>query len=326
MEELIVHIRRKAKELLNAEVEYVEKFENVPNNSVFKILVDRKFYIFKLYKKRTWPEDGKLIFINHKLIENHIGCAKIITFDRNDSYFQTGFLIEEYLPGVNADPIVFDLKSGKEFYKKLALLVSKIHRIHIENYGYIGSGVAGYISFIDFMNDKYDEITNALINKQLFDKNSLLEIKKPVIDRLRLCESLPSVLNHGDLSTKNVMIDEEGELTLIDWDDAMSYNWIADISRMTYWMKFKYNDYEYELYRNTFMEHYSTESTKSDYDTFENLFHVWIGLDHLNYYSNANNPLYENSMAYFKETVERLNFIPFPATYLSNWNNSSTAN
>lgn len=62
------------------------------------------------------------------------------------------------------------------------------------------------------------------------------------MDRLRVCEDLPSVLNHGDLSTKNVMIDEHGNLTLIDWDDAMSYNWIADIARMTYWMKFKYND------------------------------------------------------------------------------------
>ncbi|MDF2647983.1 MAG: Phosphotransferase enzyme family [Paenibacillus sp.] len=303
MEELIIQIRRKAEELLNAKVDDIEKLENVTNNSVYKFFC-KKPYIFKIFKQRTWPEDGKLIFVNNKLIENQINCAKIIAFDRNDSYFQNGFLLEEYVPGVNADHIVFDLKSGKELYKKLALLVSKIHRIHIDNYGYIGSGVAGYTSFIDFMNDKYDEITNVLINKKLFEKKSLLEIKKPIIDRLRLCESLPSVLNHGDLSTKNVMIEEDGSLTLIDWDDAMSYNWIADIARMTYWMKFKYNDQEYEKYRNTFLEHYSAANKQSDFDTFEKTFHVWIGLDHLNFYANTSQ--YEDTMTYFKETIEKL--------------------
>ncbi|TMV43760.1 aminoglycoside phosphotransferase family protein [Paenibacillus mesophilus] len=305
MEELIIHIRKKVEELLHTKVDDIEKLENVPNNSVYKILVKNRPYIFKIYKQRNWPEDGKLIFINRKLIENHIGCAKMIAFDRNDSFFQTGFLLEECLPGLTADQIVFDSESGKEFYKKLALLVSKIHRIHIENYGYIGSGNASYNSFIESMSDKYDEIAKALINKKLFDKNSLLEIKKPVIDKLRLSDNLPSVLNHGDLSTKNVIVDNHGELTLIDWDDAMSYNWIADISRMTYWMKFQYNDYEYAMYRNTFMEHYSTDSSNFDFNVFENTLHVWIGLDYLNYLSNK--PQYEETLAYFKETVDKLN-------------------
>ncbi|CAG7658762.1 aminoglycoside phosphotransferase family protein [Paenibacillus allorhizosphaerae] len=305
MEELIIRIRKKVEELMHAKVDDIEKLENVPNNSVYKILVENKPYIFKIYKQRTWPEDGKLIFINRKLIENHIGCAKMFAFDRNDSFFHTGFLLEECLPGVTADQIVFDSELGKEFYKKLARLVSKIHRIQIEGFGYIGSGIASNNSFIEFMNDKYDEIAKALINKKLFDKNSLLEIKKQVINRLRFCESLPSVLNHGDLSTKNVMMDKHGELTLIDWDDAMSYNWIADISRMTYWMKFQYNDDEYVMCRNTFMEHYSTDSSNIDFNAFENTFHVWIGLDHLNYH--ANKPQYEETLVYFKETVDKLN-------------------
>ncbi|MCQ6561589.1 aminoglycoside phosphotransferase family protein [Paenibacillus mendelii] len=191
-----------------------------------------------------------------------------------------------------------------EFYTKFARLLSNIHRIPIENYGYIGSGIADYESFIDCIHDKYDEITNGLIKKKLFNEVSLLEIKKTVIDRLRLCESLPSVLCHGDLSTKNVMIDEHGDLTLIDWDDAMAYNWIADLSRMTYWMKLKYNEYEYELYRDTFIEHYSTVHSKGDFHALENTFHVWIGLDHLNFY--AHTPQYEDAWAYFNETVDKL--------------------
>ncbi|WP_058302974.1 aminoglycoside phosphotransferase family protein [Gorillibacterium timonense] len=304
MEDMIVRIEKKVEEVLHAKVDHIEKLENVPNNSVYKIFVKDRPYIFKIYRQRDWPEDGKLAFINQKLIEHQIGCAKLIAFDRSDPFFQNGYLLEECLPGVTADQMSFDSESGKEFYKQFACLVSKIHQIPIVNYGYIGSGIACCDSFLESMDDKYDEIANALINKKLFDEKTLLEIKKSVLDRLRLCEGLPSVLNHGDLSTKNVMIDNQGELTLIDWDDAMSYNWIADISRMTYWMKFYYTDYEYEMYRNAFLEHYITDSSIRDFNVFENTFHVWIGLDHLNY--ETHQPLYENRLAYFKETVEKL--------------------
>jgi len=261
-----------------------------------------RFHV-KIYRKRDWPEDGKLVFVNRKLLEHQIGCAKMIAFDRTDAFFHNGFLLEECLPGETADRMVFDAETGKEFYKKLALLVSKIHRIPLENYGYIGNGTASHSSFIEFMEDKYDEITKGLINKKRFDPNSLLEIKQQVIRRLQPCESLPSVLNHGDLSTKNVMVDQQGELALIDWDDAMACNWIADISRMTYWMKFHYDDHEYAMYRNTFLEHYSTDSSKI-FDALENTFHVWIGLDHLNYF--ADKPQYEKILAYFNETMDKL--------------------
>jgi len=304
MEELISHIRKKVEELLSDKVDNIKNIESASNNSVFNVLVKNKHYIFKIYKQRTWPEDGKLIFINQKLIENNISTAKIIAFDRNDSYFNSGFLLEEYVPGENADNIALYEKKAKDFYQKFALLVSKIHRIHIENYGYIGSGIASNESFIDFMNDKYDQTANALISKKLFGKDNLREIKKPVIDGLHFCESLPSVLNHGDLSTDNVIVDVHGKLTLIDWDNAMSYNWMADISRMTYWMKFMYSEYEYELYRSIFLEHYSTDGKVSNLECVENTYHVLIGLEYLNFF--ANTPQYENRMVYFKKTVEKL--------------------
>lgn len=103
---------------------------------------------YKIYKQKHWPENGKLIFVNQKLIENDINCAKIIAFDRSDSYFNTGFLLEEYLPGKSADHITFGKNTGKEYYKRFAQLVSRIHQIHIENFGYIGAGVASNASLI----------------------------------------------------------------------------------------------------------------------------------------------------------------------------------
>ena len=152
------------------------------------------------------------------------------------------------------------------------------------------------------MGDKLEEITKSLMAKRAFDKDSLVEIKEEVMDRLRSCDSLPSVLNHGDLSTKNVMVDERGELALIDWDDAMAYNWVADIARMTYWMKFHYGEYDYVMYRNAFMEQYANDSSVRDFDVLEHTFHVWIGLDHLDYFYGHSR--YDGTMQYFKETID----------------------
>ncbi|MCQ6561588.1 phosphotransferase [Paenibacillus mendelii] len=108
MEEQTIHIRNKVEDLLHAKVENIIKFNNVPNNSVYKVSIENKPYIFKIYKQKTWPEDGKLMFVNRTLMKHHINCARMIAFDRSDAHFPTGFLLEECLPGETADRIVFD--------------------------------------------------------------------------------------------------------------------------------------------------------------------------------------------------------------------------
>lgn len=304
MEELFIHIRNKAEEILDAKVDYIEKFENVLNNSVYKILVKNKLYIFKIYKLRDWPEDGKLLFINNKLFENKIGCAKIIAFDRNDSYFENGFLIEECLPGKTADKFNFTLEQKKEFYIKFARLVSEVHKIRITNYGYIGSGIGCYDSLPEFFIDVFDELSKNLINHNLFEKNTLEIIKEKFVEKVKLCDSFPSVLCHGDLSTKNVIIDEYGDLKLIDWDDAISYSWPADLARLTSWMKLNYNADEFEVIRSTFLENYSTKDSKSIFYDFEDTFHIYFELDYMNFYIGT--PQYEIAKKYFLEAVEKL--------------------
>ena len=48
---------------------------------------------------------------------------------------------------------------------------------------------------------------------------------------MRDFEDLPSVLCHGDLSKKNIILQDNGELSLIDWDDARRNNFIQDLRR-----------------------------------------------------------------------------------------------
>lgn len=71
----------------------------------------------------------------------------------------------------------------------------------------------------------------------------------------------------------------------------MAYNWMADISRFTFWVKMNYDNSDYNLFRNTFLEYYQTDYRKSEFDTFEKAFHIYVALDSLAYFMNKSDDI-----------------------------------
>ena len=67
----------------------------------------------------------------------------------------------------------------------------------------------------------------------------------------------------------------------------MALNWMADISRLTFWMKQNYSESEYKLFRKTFLEHYCTSYCKDEFDVFENAYHSYTALDFLIFAMNT---------------------------------------
>lgn len=219
----------------------INKFENVPNNQVYQINTKDKAYIFKIYDQRDWPEDGKLHFIDKKLDECNIAHAKLYDFNRDNEHFPNGYLIEEFLEGKTADKLNLSFEENIRLYRKLAAIVSKVHKISMINYGFIGgNGVADWRSFSEYIYDMFDDTTSNLRNNKILDLNELNSIKERLREKLKACDCYPSVLCHGDLSTDNLMV-YENDITIIDWDDAQALCWMADIARMTFWMKLKYD-------------------------------------------------------------------------------------
>ena len=49
----------------------------------------------------------------------------------------------------------------------------------------------------------------------------LESVSGALYEKLKPCDVFPSVLTHGDLSAKNILVHSD-EITLIDWDDAHS--------------------------------------------------------------------------------------------------------
>lgn len=287
-------IERIIKKNLGSQPESIRTIENVTNNTVYSFEVTGKRYILKFYRNRYWPEDGKIPFVSRTLAEHKIPAAVLVTFQRMDEAYPDGYLIEEELPGCAADKMPLDREKEIELYGKLADLVSSVHCIPVRNFGYIGDGEGDSESMASFFEDEFEDRTDILTERNIFTEAELRNIKEVLLKVLRDFDDLPSVLCHGDLSKKNVMVQEDGEIVLIDWDDAMAYNWMADISRFTFWLKLNYDEQDAVMFRNTFLEHYQTDFRKSEFECFEKVFHLYIALDYLAYFIRTG----ETSMEY----------------------------
>ena len=174
---------------------------------------------------------------------------------------------------------MFDREQEPRLYVKLAELVSSIHNIKIKNFGYIGSDIACYESMISFFEDEFDRLDIGL--KETISETQLRKMKGKFFDTKRDFEDLPSVLCHSVLSKKNIIVQDSGEILLIDWDDAIAFNWMADISRLTFWMKLNYSEQDCVLFRSTFLKHYRTTYRKSGFISYESAFYIYSALDSL---------------------------------------------
>lgn len=284
---------------IGKEVYSIQNYNNVLNNQVFKIETKSQPYIFKIYANHGWPEDGKLPFITRKLDEYKIPHAKLFVFNRNNDNFPNGYLIEECLPGVTADRLTLSSDENLRLYEKLAVLVSRVHQIKLKNYGYTGSGTADWTTFSEYIYDMFDDCTSTLREQNVIDALKLNTIREKLRDELKDCDRYPSVICHGDLSTKNIIVHSD-KITLIDWDDVQSLCWMADIARLTFWMKLNYDNKSADAYRKAFLDCYETDYDKCAFDELEDALHVWYGLDYLNF--SVGTPNYQ----YQYETVKML--------------------
>ena len=257
---------------------------DVTNNSVFTFTSGGKPYIFKFYKSKYWPEDGKLPFVVRKLMENGIRCADIKVFTREHPEFSAGYLIEEKIAGISGDKAELDAPAEENLYGKLAEFISEVHRIRLGGFGYICDGSPAYDSMYSFFEDEFDERAEKLIESGVFTAGQIEILRERFLGVLKDFGDLPPVLCHGDLAAKNIMLQDSGEIVMIDWDDAMAYCWMADVSRFTFWLRLNFSEDRSAKFRQAFLEHYAAGERKEDFSVFEQNFHIYICLDFLAYY------------------------------------------
>ena len=261
----------------------VHQFENVENNSVYRIETDLQPYIFKIYRSGDWPEDGKLLLVDRLLTEHGIPHAKIFVYNRDKTSFPNGYLIEECLPGATADRLALSHDETIALFEKLGALVSRLHQIKMNGYGYTGSGIALWSTFSEFMYDSMGDGKANLLAHNITDEEELECLGQEIWKRLKICDKYPPVLCHTDLSTKNIIVNGD-DVTLIDWDDVYSLCWVHDIAELTFWLKREYGNEAAKIYQKAFLDNYQTEYDMNDFYAVEDALHARIGLGSLNYF------------------------------------------
>jgi len=255
-------------------------------NTVFKIETEDRPYIFKIYRSSGYPEEGKMLLVAEKLAEHNIPHARICSYNRKDDDFPNGYIIEECLPGITADRLVLSENETCDLYKKLALLMSEIHKIRFMGYGFIVDGAPDCAMFTQHLEENFIYGPNRM--QGAFSDAKLEKIKRILIEKLQPCDEMQPCLCHIDIQPKNILVNGNN-ITLIDWDDARSFPAIVDIARLTLLIALAYdnekaeNKARAEMCRRAFLGNYRNADELKLFEELEPALHVWHGLVLLNF-------------------------------------------
>jgi aminoglycoside phosphotransferase (APT) family kinase protein len=134
---------------------------------------------------------------------------------------QKPYMISRFVSGSNATHHPKRLS----IVHKVGSYAAMINSIHTSGFGmnFDWSNEKPKQSWNDYLDKEWnaDEKLETLASLGVISKAQQVSLRK-VIDQSRVAPSKPA-LNHGDLRLKNVLVDEDGEITaIVDWDDSLS--------------------------------------------------------------------------------------------------------
>lgn len=220
-------------------VQNVTQLTNGEVNYVFRVKTEKNIFVVRIFRQPSTYAAEKLLWIEEHLSQRGISHAKIIYITPTHPIFKNGWMLQEYVEGVSGWDYMQGTQKLPEFYQKLGQVLAQMHAIPLERFGDINNGKGEHENYIE-ANERYI--------------HSVLEKLKPVVTlpvdceakmvqelgRLRAVESkLKPVLVHTDANPGNCIVTPEGELVLIDWDNARGLFWVQDLSYLTATEKYR---------------------------------------------------------------------------------------
>lgn len=204
---------------------------------VYKIQAqDRGTVIAKAFRSDEFiPPKGKLEWIEGQLEKHHIPFAKTYKIDRSPDIFPHGYMIQEFIEGKNGFDLIMEEEiSFEEYFNKLAALLQKVHQISVDGYGAIHNGKGEYKTFYESKLSYIKSLRERMKDLRDIDE-SVHEAVLQIVEDLKKHEHLfKPVLVHGDPPPGNGIVNKNGELILIDWDNAGFGIWIDEYAGLTY--------------------------------------------------------------------------------------------
>jgi thiamine kinase-like enzyme len=279
--------------VLKTKVASVVKIAKGEFNQVFKVTLETKVpVVARIFRNKNFPNIDDLLWIEKQFALHKLPHAEILHCSRDSSYFQYGLMITKFVHGTSGDDAI---KNGavtfELFHHKLAALLKKVHKIKIDNYGFLNTGKGTASSFLHFWLEKMKEVydmkykTIPNFDHQLYLKTVAVVTK--LLDPIQ--NKFAPVLTHCDPGPDNCIWTEDNQIVLIDWDTAMSGIWPYDLAVLTYsgshLSKFGSLEERQEKIRNIFLRLNTVNNLSvADFKNTERALHLIYAFSLLNYY------------------------------------------
>jgi fructosamine-3-kinase len=191
------------------------------------------------------------------LQKRNLNDLKVDFVDISRTAVPTDYQVLKFVQGST----LWDLSEKKGNFKlffKLGVHIAKIHKLRTKGYGPFILNKALKFDFIgiykkwsDFLNCNFGEHVVFCLNKKIIRKEEVREIEKIFSYAFKKLPKVRPALLHGDLANQNVFI-KNGNITLIDWEDAISGDPIFDVAY------FGTGAYGKENWENLFLEGYTS--------------------------------------------------------------------
>jgi aminoglycoside phosphotransferase (APT) family kinase protein len=273
-------------------------------NRVFRVETDGGSFVVKVFRSRTWPEDGKLQWVEKQLLKLGILHPRIVFFSRDASVFPNGFMITEHIEGRDAWEAIDDGSLTTErFCEQLGQILSRVHSVRVNAFGHLCNGQGVYESFIEQRLARTTKDVDQIAGR-VHDLYDLVrdKVRTRLLDFKHLYRP---VLTHGDPNPHNCILTASGQLALVDWDNAAASVWIRDYAQLTYRLLQSLHeetpDKKDERAREAFFNGYgATDLDREAIQRIERTFHlIWD-------YNSLSNVELRSDPEAFRETKERL--------------------
>lgn len=257
-------------EVLGVPVLKSSRIEQGEYNYVYKIESQKEKYILRVFRTSDYPDAEDLNWTNEKLTEAQIPHAKIFKITRDSKFFPAGFMITEFIEGEICHDAIENKKINfEEYCQKVGALLGKVHSIELKKFGLVNHGEGEYLDVIQHLLEDMDQIIDEV--SQLVGLND--PIKEKVLAAVNILEKyrerIKPVLTHGDANSDNGILTRDGNVTLIDWDNARADIALFDFATLIYWRMKPPKHLTIKEYRSKLQDAYFSHYGKTEFDTDE---------------------------------------------------------
>lgn len=243
--------------------QYPLNFINIKpiTNEMYECLTEQGTYFSRITNYKTYEEQIEEVLYTNFLYQNGLGVPPIIPSLQGN--FVEKFTLDKEIFAVlyKAAPGIHLPRSewNSNIFKKLGKQIGKLHRI---------SKSFEKIKPVKHINDWYENEEYNFLKYIPKEENTIREIASDVLTSIKELPKSPSNygLIHGDLWLENILVENNSNLTMIDFQDCEKHFYIFDLAVPIY-SAIEYSfagngnivDYEYSITKALF-EGYQEEN------------------------------------------------------------------